>query len=60
MMLVLHLHIKICDITLCAACTTLLTVSLLEREVVRLWTSSDFCRDQILLPKANVSGAEVE
>jgi hypothetical protein len=27
---------------------------------VRLWTFGDFCKDQIMLAKANVSDAEVE
>jgi hypothetical protein len=36
------------------------SLSLAERDVVRLWNFSDFCRDQILLAEANVSGAEIE
>lgn len=35
-------------------------LSYVERDVVRLWTFSDFCKDQILLAEANVSAAEIE
>jgi hypothetical protein len=35
-------------------------LSYVERDVARLWTFSDFCKDQILLAEANVSAAEIE
>lgn len=35
-------------------------LSYVERNVVRLRTFSDFCKDQILLAEANVSAPEIE
>jgi hypothetical protein len=46
---VLHFQLSLC-----------LSVSLVERDVLRLWTFSDSCKDQILLAQANVSGAQME